>query len=322
MRNKNGFPEVYYMNVESVICYEQVCKIVSVKLFWNSIGQFQKYELEDGVTLEKYEADVFDTKDYIKLQSILANSKSPFKDVEPNEIITILDGSDNDVDAVSGATAIQLDEKDTVPGAALCCYTLWHYANGDIISIIREKTKASCKLKKLNTFLDDGNDDYKLFSLETLLSKQIYSDTLLSSVVTQTTDNNVLLRPAIEYIEGASEKAYANALKELFYSGSQNQKIASLSSLLNTKKTITKAYLDDLSKYLPKSNSYQEVSLLLRLMENKNPDSQEVIKHALPMLNNEFLIARRIYWFLKDQKLDKKQERLVKKFYKNNKNRL
>ena len=43
--DKNGIPIEYYMDVPSVICLEEVCKVIPVRLFWNDLGKYQKYEL-------------------------------------------------------------------------------------------------------------------------------------------------------------------------------------------------------------------------------------------------------------------------------------
>jgi len=89
IQNKKGLSVEFYMDVESVICLEEVCKIVPVRIYWNNIGEYIKYELEDGVTLEKYEADFFEKEDYSKLQSILSNFNSPFKNVRVDEILKV-----------------------------------------------------------------------------------------------------------------------------------------------------------------------------------------------------------------------------------------
>ena len=113
--DENGLPTDYYMDVQSVICLEQVCKVIPVRIFWNNLGEYQRYELENGATLEKYEDAIFDPEDYPKLHSILANIASPFKDVYIDEILTVVD---DESDAISGATALELDEEDL----ALCTF--------------------------------------------------------------------------------------------------------------------------------------------------------------------------------------------------------
>ena len=80
VQNKNGLPVEYYMDVESVICLEEVCKVIPVTVFWNNIGEYKKYKLEEGATLEKYEANLFEPNDYKKIHTILQNKNSPLFD--------------------------------------------------------------------------------------------------------------------------------------------------------------------------------------------------------------------------------------------------
>jgi hypothetical protein len=322
VRDDNGLSVSFSMKVKSVICFEAVCKVIPIWIRWNNLGEYESYARVRGAKLEKYEDDFFTKEDYKKLDSILSNIDSPFRDVEPDQILTVPDETHNEVDAVSGATALELDEKDTVPGAALTCYTLWHWAHGEIISIIRQKFSESCDDHDFNTFLNGDNDDYKYFALEKLTQNKTYSEKLIHSAITQGTEHSALLKPVITYFEEASNAVYFQAIEELFLKGDQKQRILALSSLLSTKKLATDGYFEKWHQYFSELESYQEVSIFLRIIENKNPNSKGIIKYALPMLDKELIIARRVYWFLNEQYLDKEQQKIIKKFFKTHKEQL
>lgn len=322
IQNKKGISVGYYMNVESVICIQKVCKIVPVRIYWNAIGEYQKYEMEDGVTLEKYEADVFASEDYIKLNTILANKNSPFKNVNVDEILTVPDETHNDIDAVSGATALELNEEDTVPGAALTCYTLWHWAYGDIQSIIRNITGLSCKSKDFESFLQNDNLKLKLFSIEQLTVTELYKKDLVEIATKQTTNNPKLLKATITYLEKAPDKTYFSGIFELIKKEVSQQSISGLNSLLNTKREIPKGYLDELSNLATSFSTFQQVSLFLRLMKAKNSNSNQVVKNVFPLLENDFIIGRSIYWFLKNQELNQNETEVLINFQKKHKDQL
>ncbi|WP_282123847.1 hypothetical protein [Algibacter mikhailovii] len=323
IQNQDGLPTHYTMDVYSVICLEEVCKVIPVKLFWTNTGDYQKYELAKGETLEKYEADLFETEDYIKLQSILANNNSPFKEVYIDEILTVPDEHGNeDVDAVSGATALELDEKDTVPGAALTCFTLWHWANGDIVPQIKAQTGKSASETQLIDFILDKNNTYFYIALEELESRELYTAPFIDATIQKVLKEESVLRPAYNFLEKAGNDNYLKASKTLFVHGHKEQKLAALQSLKQTKQNVPKPYLDAISDKVSTFNSYQETSLLLELMQSKNPNSQQVIKNVIPLLESEFLIARRAFWFLKNQKLDDNQVILVNAFEEQYKDRL
>lgn len=319
--NENGLPAAYYMDVQSVICLEEVCKIIPVRIFWNNIGDYQKYELEKGATLEKYEDDVFDPQDYPKLNTILANRNSPFKEVYIDEILTVVDVH-GDADAVSGATALELDEKDTVPGAALTCYTLWHWANGGIVDRIKEITGRSVSNQQLQDFLVDENETYFDIALVDLERRKNYSQTFISIITKRVLEEESLLKSTFNYLENAPSITYFSATQELFLKGKKEQKLAAIRSLKSIKYKVSNSYLDTLSNEMTKFRSYQEVSFFLDLMETKKPNSKKVVDNVFLLLKSDFIKARRAYWFLNNQQLSAAQKEILNNFQQENKNKL
>lgn len=298
VRDEKGLPVKYYMDVQSVLCLEKVCKVIPVRIYWNNIGVYQRYELERGATLEKYKSDIFEPKDYNKLDSILANPASPFKEVYYDEILTVVDELSEDVDAISGATALELDERDTVPGAALTCFTLWHWANGEIVSIIKNITGDAVSKQQLKAFLQDNDNSYYYLVLEQLTKRGIYLDEYLDLVLERVKENAVVIRPTIDYIETAPEEFYFEAIKRIFLMGNQPQKIAALKSIQNIEYIPTLDYLNSLGANISTLDSFQETAAFLELMEIRENYSEKLINNILPLLDKDFLIARRAYWYL------------------------
>ena len=320
--DKKGIPIEYFMDVQSVICLEEVCKVIPVKIYWNNLGEYQRYELEKGATLEKYEDDFFDPEDYPKLHSILANGDSPFKEVYIDEILTVVDEHDEESDAVSGATALELDEKDTVPGAALTCYTLWHWANGEIVQKIKEITGKSVSNQQLQDFLVDENRIYFHVALKDLERRQNYNEPFINIITKRVLTDKTLLKTTFNYLKKAPSETYFSAVKNIFIDGNTAQKLAVIRSLKSINYQISKLYLDNLSNQILNLNTYQEVSFFLDLMQDKNSNSKKVVENVIPLLKSDFIKARRAYWFLKNQKLSTSQMKISNNFYIINKNRL
>ena len=320
--NKDGLPIQYYMDVPSVICLEQVCKIIPVTLYWNNLGEFQKYELEVGSTLEKYKADLFEPQDYKKLQHILSDKNSPFKEVYYDEILTV--PTEDDVDAVSGATALQLDEEDTVPGAALGCYTLWHWANGNIVEEIQQITGKSLSKKQLQQFLSSDETTSFLVGLKGISLQKNYEASFVDILLKRVLKDDSVIKQSIVYLENANKEVYINSLKRLFFNGKKAQRLGVVTSLKSYKSNINSNYFDELSTQLSTLKSYQEINAFLNLLQNKDISSK-VISDSVSklMLNNSnFIIARRAYWFLKKQELTQAQQEELNQFYKKYKNKL
>jgi hypothetical protein len=324
IQNEAGLPIKYYTDVESVICLEQVCKVIPVRLFWNNLGEFQTYTLKEGEVLEKYEADLFDKSDYTKLHTILANKESPFKGVFIDEVITVPNELEDhqEEDAISGATALELDEKDTVKGAALTCYTLWHWANGDLVSKVKEITAKSASVNQLHVFLADEKKDYFHLSINELKFRENYEESILKAVINRVLVDESLLKKGFSYFNLAPDSSYFCANKEVFFRGEKNQKLAAIKSLQQSESNISESYLDAFSYEFKNLTSYQEVSALLELMQSRNPNSSKVIDNVFPLLNADFLIARSAYWFLRDKKVSAEVVQKLTDFFSKNKERL
>ena len=324
VKNEENLPIQYYMDVESVICLEAVCKVIPVRLFWNNIGAYKKYELKARETLEKYEADLFEPQDYLKLQTILSNSNSPYSEVRLNDVLTVVNASNSDnVDAVSGATALVLDDKDTVPGAALTCFTLWHWANNkDIINQIKKISTLSASNAQILEFLEEENLTYYFMGLEALIHRGLYDRLFLDIIHNRVKNENKLIRPTVDYFETAPSEVYFKCIKELFIYGEVAQKTAAIKSLQNLESPISRDYLDCFSESKLQIESFQVLSYYLELMLEKNPDSLKITNYILPLLDENIVIARRVYWFLEHQQLNETQQKIVNYFAKNHKEQL
>lgn len=322
VRNHEGLPIEYYMDVESVICLAKVCKVIPVRLYWNNIGEYQKYTLKEGTTLEKYEADLFAPEDYTKIHSIMANSNSPFKDVFLEDIWTVPTIQEEDIDALSGATILALDEKDTVPGAALTCYTLWHWANGEVIAVIKDKTGESVSKAQLKEFIINGNKTYFNIALKELEQRETFEAPFINEVAQRILKESSLGKEAFAYFESSPSESYFDAVSQVFFKGEKEQRLMAIRSLKMIDIEIPKSYLDGFSEEFSQLESFQEVSALLDLIQDRNINSSIVNSNAVSLLDSDFLIARRAYWFLSNQELDSNQEKALQDFKKKNKERL
>ena len=322
VQNSDGLPIHYYMDVKSVICLAEVCKVIPVTIFWNAIGEYQHYKLQKEATLEKYEADKFESEDYTKLHSILTNKNSPFKDVYIDEIWTVPSSLNDDVDAISGETILELDEKDTVKGAALTCYTLWHWANGEIIQHIKNTTGNSASNAQLKQFITHENKTFFNIAIKELKQRKLYTMVFATVIVKRVLKNKTDLKTALSYIETTPTEIYLTSLSEVFTNGEKEHRLQAIHSLKQYDSIIPTSYLDKLTATFSTIQSYQEITLLLELMEKKNSNSTTIIKNTMPLLNGNFLIARRAYWFLKTQTLTNEQSSILNKFYKKNKEKL
>ncbi|TYA89219.1 hypothetical protein [Seonamhaeicola marinus] len=313
----------YYADVKSVICLEEVCKIISVRIFWNNLGEYLRFSLEKGATLEKYKADFFELDDYVKLQHILSNIHSPFRDVLYHEILIRPDEhGTEDIDAVSGATALVLNKEDTVPGAALTCYTLWHWANGDIKNIIKNITSQTASEAQLLNFLTDENRAYFELMIDELISRKLYTSYLVDTVFIEVLKNDELLGKGFLYINELPKSLYLKVIYKFYSQTKTNIRLEVIKSLKDIEYDISDDFFEQLSNEINEFMTFQEVSNLLDLFQQRKAKTPTLIQNIMKLLSKDILTSRRAYWFLKTIKLSSNQEKVVNEFYKKNKKRL
>ena len=324
IKNKKGATIAFYTDVESVICAEQVCKVVAVRLFWDEMGNYKKYELADNILLEKYDGKPFEKNDYLKLDVILAKKNSPFKNLEIEEILNTVVSYDDgtEPDATSGATLIQIDENETVPGAALTCFTLWHWANGSIIQQIRDITGSGFQQENFKVYLKSKELNKQLFALEQLTVQKVFSTGFGDLVQEQVIQNSELFKLGLHYFENAPAEIYFNAIEGMYAKLDEKLTLEVLNSLLKSKNNPTKAFFESIGASILASKSYQEITLFYRLLEKNAIVSTKINTESLALLHEDIVISRRVFWFLKSQQLPDEQAQIVHAFYTKHKDNL
>lgn len=300
--DSQGTPKEYYLDVNSVSC-GQTCRIIKVRLHWDLLGNYLRYELLNGEKLTKKAHLPFSDADYQKLQSILLNKDSAWRSTQKNQITAGHD-DEEEIDTITGATA--LSDADTyVAGAAYTCFTLWHWAQGELPELIRQLTVASCSDRHLNHLLNSGNDTYAAFSVKQLTQRRAYDSETQANVIRQIkSGSNSVVNPALNYLLNAPGEVYFQTLTNLLRSTSPSKRKILLDSLSKTTQAPPAGFIEQLSAELPNLDTYYEIHQLLSLIEKHPPVSAESIRHILPLLEKDFFIARRAFYALSGLDLD------------------
>ena len=306
----------FFMDVASVVCGDSVCRIDTVRLFWDELGFYQRLLMPPGLDLEKAEGAHFSKADYQKLDSILSSRKSSLKDVFKAEIIDQAPG-EGQIDAISGASKTILHRDAYIQGAVWTSFTLWHWVNGDVFHHIRNITGGEKSLSELKTYLQSADMNKKIFALEQLIRKGNHEKATLDLVIAQAaTDHYPLQKLLIEYVEGTSTENYFSAIQQLMESRNERLRILCLTSLMNSKHEIPEQFFCQLIPPITEWNSYQEINLLFRILDVQSELSPALSQQLLNLLTHEsFLIARRAYWFLSEQDLSKEGKQKLEAFY-------
>ncbi|MGY6650251.1 hypothetical protein [Wenyingzhuangia sp. IMCC45574] len=319
--------KLFYLDVDSVNCGEDVCKVVTVRMFWDELGRYVKYELQDGEGLEKKEGAPFTKEDYSKLEWVLNNKNSELEHVFKEELVVsdFVAHGNVDVDAVSGATST-VTPNETVEGAVWTCFTLWHWANGQMVSKIRSITRDKLSDEKLiKDYLGHPEAAYKKFAIQSLELRKSFDSLTVSAIEKQAiTSEYSVFKTGLTYVENLKEELYYSSVSRLFKEGDYKKRVACLNSVSETNKGGNTAYYNELSKNIA-DFSFQEVEMFLTNLKLNNFSSPTLTQNLVALLKaDNFLIARRAYWFLSNQEelLTSKQKKRVKKFRKKYKDRL
>jgi hypothetical protein len=314
------------MDVNSVICGDGTCDIITIRLHWDALGDFDHYTLRPGDALTKKGHAVFTDDDYAKLQAILSDKNSLLEQLEPDHVVSP-DRTALDVDDVTAATPISLGNA-VVSGAVYTCYTLWHWANGEVVEEIHRKTAAACSQSHLMRFLREGTETLAVFAMDQLAARGIRDQTTVNAVVRRATSSNATTtKAALHYLASTSTDTDADihylAIEQLAPAASRQTRTLYLAALSQIPLPPPADYFDRISRWLPQMDTYFEVHLLLTLLEEEDAGSPEAVKHSMMVLENEnFLIARRAFWFLDKQSLATSQREKVEAFRAKHEDRL
>ena len=65
--DSNGDPSEYFMDVDSVVCSDAQCEIVTVRIHFDPLGNYERYELPSGGNLTKWGHKPFSLADHRNL---------------------------------------------------------------------------------------------------------------------------------------------------------------------------------------------------------------------------------------------------------------
>jgi hypothetical protein len=164
--------QMYYVCIlKTPVCNDTLCQMVQIKIFWDLIGDYIRYDTLPGYPLTKNDHLPFTVVDYNKLQTTLKDGNSILGRKSENEL---LDHNrkrySEKIDAVTGATDLQVKNA-VVDGALYTTYTLWHLVNGEIRQELSDCTRKNYNSAIEQQLLSSGNTNSIIFALKRLNDK-------------------------------------------------------------------------------------------------------------------------------------------------------
>lgn len=173
--NVDTLPGYYFSHVTTPVCKEGLCYIMVIDLYWDLLGNFLKYELDEDHPLTKFDHEEFVSEDHEKMNTILANKDSFLRFYKLENLIdTTINKKSQVVDGVSGATHKSI-QNEVVSGAVFSTYVLWHIVNGQVADKVLKHTESLDTDRMLVQFFESDNYHYQYYALNELTEESASS---------------------------------------------------------------------------------------------------------------------------------------------------
>ncbi len=193
IHDKEENPVHFVGQLRTPVCHTGECLPIALDIYWDLLGNYQKFELPRDRILTKLDHIPFTNSDYEKLQKILSNEYSILKNYNIDELVggksIPVEGG---IDAVTGAT-LKTIKNEVVDGAVYTCYTLWHYVHGLIKDRIQEITTSYPHDQLLTLFLNSDHYPYLYWSVDKVVESVSSQIRFLPKVLGLIEDPNIFL---------------------------------------------------------------------------------------------------------------------------------
>ena len=169
-RDKDGSPAGFHLTFDMRVCPEGLCRIVRVTIYWDALGHYQRLECPADAPLTRMEHEPFTSDDYRKLDRILKDRQSVLGRLAAKALVEQQPEQEQQrdptevIDGWSGATP-QTVRDSVVEGAVYTTWTLWHWANGEIVPHLRAWTAQRATPELLRRLLRSELDREVEFAL-------------------------------------------------------------------------------------------------------------------------------------------------------------
>jgi hypothetical protein len=320
--DEHGFPAGYSLAFETHVCIDEQCRMVRITMYWNALGYYQGLEYPEEMPLTKKQHVPFEAEDYDKLDRILKDRDSILGG-QPLDVLVKPLQEGPEIDGWSGATP-QTVKDAVVEDAAFTTWSMWHWANGEIVPQLQGLTRQRATPSYLQHLLRSEDRREVGFALNHLLEHRSSDDQFVDAVfhVLETGDRDHASR-SLEFL-GTAMRDTRQLHDRLIASYCRMN--ANLSPLVidyfAAQPDLPSDTLEGLTGVLDQL-PYFPMHLILRLLDTKHFHSQKVEANIARLLDSDnFFIARRASEHLMKQPLGDATRRKLDTFRAQNRERL
>ena len=182
-----GKPLLYFSEIQTPVCIDGLCKPMHIGIYWNLLGSYVGYETFDESPLTKYDHDLFEAADHLKLHQLLSNPNSIIRRKKLSELFDTnsrltekVKYKGVEIDGITGATNKEI-KSSVVEGALFSCYTIWHLVHGAVTEQMAEHLDSIYDRHLAKAFLYSPYSDYQLYALKHLAAEDFdkYPDAII-----------------------------------------------------------------------------------------------------------------------------------------------
>ena len=180
-RSDAQIPLYYFKNVKSEVCFDNECRLLDIRVYWNITGRYLGFEIPKGEFLSKYDHEPFTEIEYRRLNELLANPSLPFGNMSFDELVAVSEKEANEIDGVSGATSEKVSEI-VVKGAAYTTFKLWNIVYGPTMDFVAHLTESQLNADLIDWILKSSDINDRLWALDKIDQNMTLNSKLIASL--------------------------------------------------------------------------------------------------------------------------------------------
>lgn len=300
IRSQEGIPISYYRKVNTGICFDNQCRLLDIKLFWNITGRYLGFELPEKEFLSKAEHEPFEEKEYERLHEILAHSESPLGKFAYNQLMVATVPNFAGVDAVSSATSPDVLQH-VVEGAVYTTYMLWHTVYGNTQDEVKQLTLSLLTPELVLQILESLDASDRMWVVNEIPEEMEIINELRDKLLQLIDQDNYSLAErsinAFDSIDLTSEPLQLLLLEKFYQSDYSLQKL--IINKLNEAPELSCEVTLNLAFNI-ENFSGDILSRILDIFQKHNVSDSKVLQKVAVLLDRENVyVSKKVYNFLK-----------------------
>lgn len=328
-RDEQGFPAGYALKFTTHVCVDEQCREVTVTMHWDALGYYQRLEYPADTPLTKRKHVPFRPEDYARLDQILKDRDSilgsqPLEvfgpPVQP-QVQAVPEVAE--IDGWSGATPQAVKEA-VVEDAAYTSWTMWRWANGEIVKKLQDLTAQRCTPAYLHKLLQSADRRAVDFSLQHILrhcpTDEQFATDVAHSLETGDREHVALSLQFLHRAVSDNRRLHQRLIESYCRMNSNYSPL--ILDYLSAQRELPAETLEGLSGILHQL-PYFQIHLILRLLDARAFFSPRVEAAVAGLLDHpDFFIARRASEHLLKQQLSSETRQKLDEFRRKYRDRL